>query len=121
MRAIQQNKLLGGKEAATTGMGSHAKVRSICMNLEHNVKSFLKAVDLKHNPRAWSGLIATLRRKSGERIHGRCAVEMVRSGLTTTEWFKASGGAWKFDSRTSLHPDARSEIVRQLGVEGLHH
>jgi hypothetical protein len=92
-------------------------------DLTTQVQSFLAEVDLKHNPQAWHGLEETLRRPATARVHGSCAAAALRAKLTSTRRIKSPDPeVWspRLQTLTSLAPEVREEIIRQIGLEGLH-
>ncbi|MFM2374849.1 MAG: hypothetical protein RLZZ234_844 [Candidatus Parcubacteria bacterium] len=92
-------------------------------DLTQQVKEFLAEVDLAKNPQAWNGLMETLRRPATARVHGACAAAALRAKITRTKRIKSSDPLmWssRLQTSTSLAPEAREEIIRQLGLEGLH-
>ena len=87
------------------------------MTIERGVASFLQEARSDTTGRVWSGLIKTLHRKPDEGIHGQCAYELVRRGLTKTVRIGTHDArvmSPKLLTYTTLTRAAQRELMQQL-------
>jgi hypothetical protein len=87
------------------------------MNTERAVGSFLS--EARKNKRVWNGLMHTLKRIPAEGIHGECAYELVKCGLTQTDVLHTldAPAVSRMCTHTTLTSAAARELLQQMTLQ----